>query len=108
MKNRRVNREEMDVSDQRKAYEDKCDAQMKVWSAEIGLLSAKADKAAAGAKVEYYQMIGTLQNKHKAAGVKLQELKAASDDAWADLKSGAENAWTELKTAFSSAASKFN
>jgi hypothetical protein len=37
----------------------------------------------------------------------LQELRAASDDAWEDLKTGAENVWTEVKTAFQNAATRF-
>jgi len=95
------------MSDIRKAYEEKYDAQLKEWNAEIALLKAKADKAKAEAKIEYYRTIETLQGKQDAAGKKLRELKAAGDDAWEDIKTGAENAWGELKTALHSAASKF-
>ena len=41
------------MMDKRKAYEEKFDAQLKEWSAEIALLNAKADKAKAEAKIEY-------------------------------------------------------
>jgi hypothetical protein len=40
-------------------------------------------------------------------GLKLQELKTASDDVWEDIKTGAENIWAEVKAAFQSAASRF-
>jgi hypothetical protein len=40
------------MTDKRKAYEDRLDAQLKEWSAEIALLNAKADKAKAEAKIE--------------------------------------------------------
>jgi hypothetical protein len=102
-----LNHEEVAMTDKRKAYEEKFDAQLKEWSAEIALLKAKADKAKAEAKIEYYKTIETLQDKQGAAGTKLQELRAAGDDAWEDIKTGAENVWTEVKTAFNSAASRF-
>ena len=95
------------MTDKRKAYEEKFDAQLKEWSAEIALLNAKADKAKAEVKIEYYKTIETLQGKQDAAKMKLQELRTAGDDAWEDLKTGAEKVWTEVKTAFQSASSRF-
>ena len=73
------------MSDKRKAYEEKFDAQLKEWSAEIVLLSAKADKAKAEAKIEYYKTIETLQGKQETAKKKLHELKTAGDDAWENI-----------------------
>jgi hypothetical protein len=95
------------MTDKRKPYEEKLDAQLKKWSAEIALFTAKADKAEAGAKIEYYKTIETLQDKADAARTKLWELRTAGDDAWEDLKTGAENVWTEVKTAFHEATLKF-
>ncbi|MEN6473840.1 MAG: coiled coil domain-containing protein [Syntrophaceae bacterium] len=95
------------MKDKRKAYEDKFDAQLKKWSAEIALFNAKADKTKAEAKIEYYKTIETLQGKHDAAKTKLQELKTAGDDVWEDLKKGAENVWADVKTAFNGAATRF-
>jgi hypothetical protein len=95
------------MTDKRKAYEEKFDAQLKEWSAEIALLNAKADKAKAEVKIEYYKTIETLQGKQDTAKMKLHELRTAGDDAWEDLKTGAENVWAEVKTAFQSAASRF-
>jgi TMP repeat len=95
------------MRDKRKAYEEKFDAQLKEWNAEIVLLNAKADKAKAEEKIEYYKTIEALQGKQDAARIKLQELRAAGDDAWEDIKTGAENVWTEVKSTFQSAAAKF-
>jgi hypothetical protein len=95
------------MTNKRKAYEEKYDAQLKEWSAKIALLNAKADKATAEAKIEYCKTLEALQGKHDAARTKLRELRAAGDDAWEDLKTGAENVWTEVKTSFNSAVSKF-
>jgi len=91
----------------RKAYEEKLDAQLKEWSAQIELLKAKADNARADAKVEYFKTIDALQRKQNEAKTKLHELKTAGDEAWEDLKAGAEKAWAEVKTAYHDASSRF-
>jgi hypothetical protein len=95
------------MNDKRKAYEEKIDAQLEELNAQIALLKARADKAKAGAKIEYNKTIESLQRRQDEARAKLHELKTASDEAWEDLKTGAEKAWAEVKAAFHSAASKF-
>ena len=95
------------MKDKRKAYEEKLDAQLEEWNAQIALLRARADKARAETKIEYRKTIEALQHKKDEAGTKLHELKTAGDEAWEDLKTGAEKAWDEVKAAFHSAASKF-
>jgi predicted ATP-binding protein involved in virulence len=95
------------MKDKRKAYEEKFDAQLKEWGAQIALLKAKADNAKADAKIEYYKTIEALQHKQNDAKAKLLELKTAGDEAWEDLKKGAEKAWTEVKTAYHDASSRF-
>jgi hypothetical protein len=95
------------VKDKRKAYEEKTDAQLEEWNAQIALLKARADKAKAEAKIEYYKTIEALQRRQDEARIKLDEMKTAGDEAWEDLKTGAEKAWAEVKTAFHIAASKF-
>ena len=93
--------------DKRKEYHEKLDAQLEKWIAQISLFRAKADKAGAEAKIEYYKIIDALQDEQNGVRAKLQVLKSASDEAWEDLKVGAEKAWAEVKAAFDSAASKF-
>jgi uncharacterized coiled-coil DUF342 family protein len=95
------------MTDKRRAYEEKLEAQMREWNAQIDLLKAKADTAKAEAKVEYYARIEALQQKRDKARAKLQELKAAGDEAWEELKAGAEKAWAEVKSAIHDATSKF-
>lgn len=95
------------MTKERKAYEDKLYAQLAEWNAQTALLKAKADKAKAEAKIEYYKAIEALQYRQEVAKTKLQELKVAGDDAWEEVKTGVEKAWEEVKTAFHSAASKF-
>jgi hypothetical protein len=95
------------MKDKRKAYEEKFDAQLAEWNAQIVLLKARADRGKAEAKIEYYKAIEGLQRKQDEARTKLHGLKTASDEAWEDLKAGAEKAWDEVNAAFHSAASKF-
>ena len=95
------------MTDKRKAYEEKLDAQLEKWKAQISLVKARADKAKVEEKIGYYKTIEALQRKHDEARAKLHELQAAGDEAWDDLKTGAEKAWAEVKAAFQSAASKF-
>ena len=95
------------MTDKRKAYEEKIDAQLEEWNAQIALLKARADKAKAEAKIEYYKTIEALQHRQDEARAKLHELKTAGDEAWEDLKTGAEKAWAEVKTAFHEATAKF-
>jgi len=94
------------MKNKRKAYEEKLDAQLDEWSAQIGVLKAKADKAKAEVKIEYYKTIEVLERKQKDAKAKLQELKTAGDEAWEDLKTGAEKAWAEVKDAYHDASSR--
>jgi len=98
--------EEVALMDKRKAYEEKLDAQLEEWNAQIALLKARADKGKAEVKSEYYKTIEALQRKQDEAGIKLHALKTAGDEAWEDLKTEAEAAWTEVKAAFHDATSK--
>ena len=95
------------MNETRKAFEEKLDAQLKEWSAQIALLEAKANYAKADAKIDYLNSIESLHRKQREAGMKLQELKTAGDEAWGDLRTGAEKAWTEVKTTLHDAASRF-
>jgi len=95
------------MTDKRKAYEEKFDAQLKEWRDQIVLYNAKADKTRGEAKVEYYKTIETLQGKQDSAKLKLQQLRAAGDDKWEDLKAGAEKVWADTKNAFERTAEKF-
>jgi len=95
------------MEDKRKAFEEKLDAQLEEWNAQIALLKAKVDKAKVEAKIEYYKTSEALQHRQDKARTKPHELKTAGHEAWDDLKTGAEKAWDEIKTAFHISASMF-
>lgn len=99
--------EEVYMTSKRQAYEDKWDAQMDEWSAEIAVLNARADKSKAESRIEYLETVEALQGKHADAKTKLLELRAATEDGWEGLKTDAEKVWNDVKSAFTSAASRF-
>ena len=95
------------MEEKRKAYEEKFDAKLNEWNAQIALLRTKAENARASAKIHYYKNIDDLEEKLNAAKKKLRELKAAGEEAWDGLKTGAEKAWADAKAALHDAISKF-
>lgn len=91
----------------KETYEQKLQAQLDEWGAQIDKLKAKVDGAEADAQLEYYKRIEELRSMEKSATDKLSELKDAGDGAWEDLKAGIDNAWDSLGNAVKSAASRF-
>ncbi len=85
-------------------YQRKMEEQFTQLSIKIGELLGKAE---AMAKNEYDKQMATLPEKLKAARARLEELEAASSDAWEDLRPGLEKAWDELKKSFEKAKSRF-
>jgi uncharacterized coiled-coil DUF342 family protein len=92
----------------KEAYEKKLQAKLDEWSAEIDKLKAKADSAEADVQLEYYKQIEDLRSMQDAAGKKLDELKAAGDNAWEGLKAGTDSAWDSLSSSIKSAVSRFS
>ncbi len=92
----------------KQAYQQKVQAQLDEWSAEIDKLRAKADKADADAQIALNREIDDLRDKKNQAREKLDELSEASEGAWEDLKTGIESASNQLGQALRSAQSRFN
>jgi uncharacterized coiled-coil DUF342 family protein len=90
------------------AYEDKLEAQLKEWQAEIDKLRAKADKANADARLEYDRQIKELVEYQKRAQGKLNEIQQASEAAWADMRSGMEKAWADMAKSWNDAMKRFS
>ena len=93
--------------DNKDAYEKKLEAQLDEWSAEIDKLKARADKAEADARLDYYEQIEELRAMQDDAKKRLVELQQASDSAWQDLKAGLDSAFDSLGSALRRAASRF-
>lgn len=91
----------------KEAYEQKLQAKLDEWSADIDKLKAKADSAEADLQLEYYKKIEELRSMQETAADKLIELKDAGDDTWEDIKAGVESTWDSLGNALNSFASRF-
>jgi hypothetical protein len=88
-------------------YSDSLAAELKEWSAEIDVLSAKAETAAVDMKAKYHEEIEALRVREHAAVEKIKELQASSDDAWESVKVTAEQVWHDFRTGLASVISKF-
>lgn len=88
-------------------YQQKMQAQLDEWKAEVDKLKAKASGASADAQLEMNKQIKALESKIEEGKAKLSELAKAGEDAWESIKDGVESAWGSLKSAVSDAASKF-
>jgi hypothetical protein len=88
-------------------YIDSLAAELKEWSAQIDLLTAKTEKATADVKLKYLEELEALRVKQHAAAAKMKELEEASGDAWVAVKQTADEVWDDLRAGIASAASKF-
>jgi uncharacterized coiled-coil DUF342 family protein len=81
---------------QKQAYIDKMNAQMRQWQAEVDKLKAKADEAKAGAEIEGGRKIQDLKARMEAVQSNLDELKQRGEDKWQDMKAKVDSAAAEL------------
>ena len=82
----------------KEAYEQKIQAQVDEWDAEILKLKAHAAKTTAEVQINMNNQIKELRKKKETVNEKLTQLKAASEDSWEDLKAGIEEGLDLLKT----------
>ena len=88
-------------------YQNKIEAQLNEWKAEIEKLKAKADQAEAETKIKLYEQIEGLRVKQQAAHDKLDSLKAVGENAWEELKAGVESTFDELKKGLENVSAQF-
>lgn len=93
--------------DRKDAYQDKLQAQLDEWKAEIAKLRAKADLAQADARLKYMEELDALRAHQKKAEARMKELQDAQGEAWKDVRSGVEAAWDEMNDAMKSAWKRF-
>ena len=87
-------------------YIENLSAELKEWSAQIDVLTANAENAAADVKLKYHEEIDALRVKQRTAAEKIKELEDASGDAWESVKETAEHVWHDLRTGVASVVSK--
>lgn len=76
-------------------------------SAEIDVLTEKADKAANEVKQNCAADLEVLRAKQQAATEKMKELEESRGEAWEELKNTADTVWDDLRTGLSAVAAKF-
>jgi predicted nuclease with TOPRIM domain len=89
------------------AYQEKMEARLREWQANIDALKARADQAEAEQKIKYHEEIESLRTKQQQVQEKLGELRTASAAAWDEARAGVEGAWADLQNAAKRAADKF-
>lgn len=95
------------MTDSKKAYAAKMEAQVDKLKAQLDQLKAKAAEAHADVRADYHEQVEVLARKHEEASSKLHVLKQSSGEAWSELRDGMERAWSELSDAFGKAQSSF-
>ena len=92
---------------QKNAYQEKAEAKMDEWQAEIDKIRAKADHATADARIKYDEQIKELVDYQKKAQKQLEDMQRASEAAWADMRSGMEKAWADLSKSWQDAINRY-
>jgi hypothetical protein len=91
----------------KEAYQKKLQAQLKEWDAKLDLLSAKAQKVAADARINYEDELVALRSKRAEAHRVLAELGTRGENAWEDMKDGVDTAWDAMSQALERVAARF-
>lgn len=88
-------------------YIDNLAAELKDWSTQIDLLTAKTENAAAHVRVKYIEELNTLHAKQQKAAEKMKEMQETGGDAWETVKVTADKVWDDLRIGLADATSKF-
>ncbi|EEG09607.1 sll1863 family stress response protein [Pseudogulbenkiania ferrooxidans] len=91
----------------KEAYRKKLEAQLKEWDAKLAVLSAKAKKATADARINYENELESLKSKRAAAYNMLEEMGERGENTWEDMKDGVEKVWDEMSKAIEKVAARF-
>lgn len=89
------------------AIQEKAEAQIALWEAELEKLRAEAANFSADQKLRYRSEIREMEQRAEAAQRQLEQLKKAGLDAWEENKQRAGRAFEHLKEAADRAANVF-
>ncbi|HKL54932.1 MAG: sll1863 family stress response protein [Roseovarius sp.] len=93
--------------DEKEAYQQKLNARLDEWKAEIEKMQAKAKSAEADAQLQYQEYIEDLKKRRANLEKELEELRDTQTAAWNDLKAGADKAWNAMSEAMDDAWRRF-
>jgi len=92
----------------REDYVKQLSARLERWKEEIRSLEARIRGAKdAGEKARHERDLEEVRDKERQARRRLDEVKAASEEAWQDLRQGAERVWKSVDDALHKARSRF-
>ena len=94
--------------EEKQAYQQKLNAKLDEWKAEINKLQAKAQTAEADAKLQYEEYIEDLKKRRSALEDELKKMQDAQAEAWNDVKAGADKAWNSMTEAMENAWRRFS
>ena len=92
---------------EKELYQQKKQAQLDQWKAELFKLKAKASEASADTKLKMNSHIEWLESKVEEGKTRLSAIEDAGEEEWESVKDGLESVWDSMKSAFSEAADKF-
>lgn len=88
-------------------YQQKKQAELDEWIAEVSKLKAEISGADADAKLALNEHIQALEDKIKDGRTRLAQVANATEDTWESIKERVESAWDSMTAAFSGVAAKF-
>ncbi len=90
----------MENQEQKVNYQQKIEAQLDEWRADIDRLRERAKGATAETKLKYQENIDKLELKLDEGKSKLKDLKESGGEAWESVKEGADSIWDTMKATF--------
>ncbi|MCE2595801.1 coiled coil domain-containing protein [Motilimonas cestriensis] len=92
---------------EKQIYQQKIQAQLDEWKADLDKLKAKASGASADAQLELQKQIKVLESKLEEGRSKFAEMSDASEESWQSIKKEMSSSWDATKAAFNDAVAKF-
>ncbi len=95
------------MHNQKQAYKQKVDAELREWEAKAELLKAKGNNLMADAKLEFENQLKSLQDNKSEFTAYVDQLTDKADDAWDDVKDEAEDKWNKFASNISNFVSRY-
>jgi uncharacterized membrane-anchored protein YhcB (DUF1043 family) len=88
-------------------FQQKKQAQLDEWKADLDKLKAKASMASADIQIRINEQIKTLEDKFNDGDSMLSKLKESAEETYESMKTGVESAWDKIASIFNDVKEKF-
>ena len=88
-------------------FQQKKQAQLDEWKADLDKLKAKASMASADIQIRINEQIKTLEDKFNDGDSMLSKLKESDEETYESMKTGVESAWDKIASIFNDVKEKF-